>query len=134
MNGRFLVNRRDAKVMGVAAGLADYTGVDPLVIRLGFVAATLITGPVMILLYVLTGWLAPRPLKISADAGASRAAAIGACRRRRFAMRKLLFGLTVLALAMRRPTPRFQVGAKAPDFVTTGAVGGKPFKLHLKER
>jgi phage shock protein C len=59
MNGRFLVNRRDAKVMGVAAGLADYTGVDPLVVRLGFVIATLITGPVMILLYVLTGWLAP---------------------------------------------------------------------------
>ena len=29
MNGRFLINRRDAKVMGVAAGLADYTGVDP---------------------------------------------------------------------------------------------------------
>jgi phage shock protein C len=60
MNGRFLVNRRDAKLMGVASGLADYTGVDPLVIRLGFVAATLITGPVMILLYVLTGWLAPQ--------------------------------------------------------------------------
>jgi hypothetical protein len=30
MNGRFLINRRDAKVMGVAAGLADFTGVDPL--------------------------------------------------------------------------------------------------------
>ena len=60
MNGRFLVNRRDAKVMGVAAGLADYSGFDPLLIRLGFVAATLITGPAMILLYVLTGWLAPR--------------------------------------------------------------------------
>ena len=59
MNGRFLVNRRDAKVMGVAAGLADYTGVDPLVVRLGFVVATLITGPVMILLDLLTGWLAP---------------------------------------------------------------------------
>ena len=28
MNGRFLINRRDAKVMGVAAGIADYTGVD----------------------------------------------------------------------------------------------------------
>ena len=25
MNGRFLINRRDAKVMGVAAGIADYT-------------------------------------------------------------------------------------------------------------
>ena len=38
MNGRFLINRRDAKVMGVAAGLADYTGVDPTIVRLGFVA------------------------------------------------------------------------------------------------
>jgi phage shock protein C len=45
--------------MGVAAGLADYTGIDPLIIRLGFIAATLITGPVMILFYVLAGLLAP---------------------------------------------------------------------------
>jgi phage shock protein C len=60
MNGRFLINRRDAKIMGVAAGLSDYSGIDPLLIRLGLVAATLITGPVMILLYVLIGWLAPR--------------------------------------------------------------------------
>ena len=60
MNGRFLVNRSDAKVMGVASGLADYTGVDATLIRLGFVAATLITGPVMILFYVLTGLLAPK--------------------------------------------------------------------------
>jgi phage shock protein C len=60
MNGRFLVNRRDAKIMGVAAGLADLTGVDPLIIRLAFVAAVLIAGPVAILCYVLTGWLADR--------------------------------------------------------------------------
>ena len=58
MSQRFLLNREQAKVMGVAAGLADYTGVDALVIRLGLVLATLITGPVMVLLYVLTGWLA----------------------------------------------------------------------------
>lgn len=58
MEGRFLINRRDAKFMGVAAGLADYTGVDPLIIRLAFVAALLIAGPVAILFYVLTGWLA----------------------------------------------------------------------------
>lgn len=58
MNGRFLRNRADGKIMGVAAGLGDYTGVDPLVIRLAMVVATLITGPVMILLYVVTGWLA----------------------------------------------------------------------------
>jgi phage shock protein C len=60
MNQRFLINRGDAKIMGVAAGLADYTGVDPTIIRLAFIAATLITGPVMILFYVLTGLLAPR--------------------------------------------------------------------------
>lgn len=58
MNQRFVLNREQAKVMGVAAGLADLTGVDALVIRLGLVVATLITGPVMILLYILTGWLA----------------------------------------------------------------------------
>ena len=60
MNGRFLLNRRDAKVMGVAAGAADYTGVDPTIIRLGIVALTLVSGPVMIFFYVLTGLLAPR--------------------------------------------------------------------------
>jgi len=58
MNQRFLLNREQGKVMGVAAGLSDWTGVDALVIRLGLVIATLITGPVMILLYILTGWLA----------------------------------------------------------------------------
>ena len=60
MNGRFLVNRRDARIMGVAAGLADYTGVDPLIIRLAFVAAVLIAGPVAILFYLVTGLLADR--------------------------------------------------------------------------
>jgi phage shock protein C len=45
--------------MGVAAGLADYSGVDPTIIRLGFIAATLLTGPVMILFYILVGLLAP---------------------------------------------------------------------------
>ena len=59
MNGRFLINRRDAKVMGVAAGMADYTGIDPTIIRLGLVALTLMTGPLMILFYALTGLLAP---------------------------------------------------------------------------
>ena len=58
MNSRFLLNRTQGQVMGVAAGLADWTGVDALLIRLGLVAALLITGPVVILFYVLTGWLA----------------------------------------------------------------------------
>ena len=58
MNQRFLLNREQGTLMGVSAGFSDYTGFDPLFIRLGLVVATLITGPVMILLYILTGWLA----------------------------------------------------------------------------
>ena len=59
MNGRFLINRPNAKVMGVAAGLADYSGIDPTLVRLAIIAATLLTGPVMIFFYVVTGLLAP---------------------------------------------------------------------------
>lgn len=58
MNGRFLINRQQGKIMGVAAGLADWLGTDPLLIRLGLVAALLVGGPVVLLFYVLTGWLA----------------------------------------------------------------------------
>jgi phage shock protein C len=58
MNGRFVINRSRAKVMGVCSGLADWLNVDVLVVRLGVVLATLMTGPVAILIYILTGWLA----------------------------------------------------------------------------
>jgi phage shock protein C len=44
--------------MGVGAGIADYTGIDVLVIRLALVAALLLTGPIVLLFYILTGWLA----------------------------------------------------------------------------
>ena len=60
MNARFLINRGDAKVMGVAAGIADYTGIDVTIVRLAIVALTLVTGPMMVFFYVLTGLLAPR--------------------------------------------------------------------------
>lgn len=58
MNGRFILNPAKAKVMGVCSGLADWLGVDVLLVRLGVIVATLITGPVAVLLYILTGWLA----------------------------------------------------------------------------
>jgi peroxiredoxin len=48
-------------------------------------------------------------------------------------MRKLLLGIAALAFAMPAQSA-LPVGAKAPDFTTTGALGGKPFKLHLKEQ
>jgi peroxiredoxin len=49
-------------------------------------------------------------------------------------MRKLLFGLAVAGLALTPATAALPVGTKAPDFTTTGAVGGKEFKLHLAEQ
>jgi thioredoxin-dependent peroxiredoxin len=49
-------------------------------------------------------------------------------------MRKLLFGLAAAGLALTPATAALPVGAKAPDFTTTGAVGGKEFKLHLAEQ
>ena len=58
MNGRFVLNRPQGKIMGIASGLADWTGVDVLIIRLALIGATLLAGPVTILLYILTGWLA----------------------------------------------------------------------------
>jgi len=58
MERKFILNRQDAKLMGVAAGLADYTGTDALLIRLGLVLAALLTGPVALALYFVTGWLA----------------------------------------------------------------------------
>ena len=58
MNQPFVLNRGQGKLMGVAAGLADYTGVDALLVRLGLIVATLITGPIMLVLYIVTGWLA----------------------------------------------------------------------------
>lgn len=60
MNGPFLLNQSDSKIMGVAAGLADYTGADVSLVRLAFVAATLLTGPLMVLLYLVAGLLTPK--------------------------------------------------------------------------
>lgn len=48
-------------------------------------------------------------------------------------MRKLLIGLALASLAA-PGWAALPVGAKAPDFTTTGALAGKPFKLHLKEQ
>ena len=48
-------------------------------------------------------------------------------------MRKFFTGLLIVSLAV----PAWSAlpkGSKAPDFTTTGALAGKPFKLHLKDQ
>jgi phage shock protein C len=58
MERRFALNKQDAKFMGVAAGLADHTGADPLIIRLAIIFAVLATGPIAVILYLSAGLLA----------------------------------------------------------------------------
>jgi len=58
MDRRFLLNKQDAKFMGVAAGLGDLFKVDPLLVRLGIVAAVMLTGPIALVLYLAAGILA----------------------------------------------------------------------------
>jgi len=58
VTNRFLINRRDAKIMGVAAGISDFSGIDPTLIRVALVAGLLLTGPIVLILYLVTGLMA----------------------------------------------------------------------------
>ena len=49
-------------------------------------------------------------------------------------MRKLLFLLSAISLTAVPANAALKVGDKAPDFTTTGAVGGKEFKIHLAQQ
>jgi len=55
----YALDKSNAKALGVCAGLARATGWDPLAVRLGAVAATLLLlGPVAIVIYIATALLA----------------------------------------------------------------------------
>src|SRR4028118_1173889 len=49
-------------------------------------------------------------------------------------MRKLLLGLAAASIAATPAAAALKVGARAPHFAPTGAVAGKPFRLHLREQ
>jgi peroxiredoxin len=51
-----------------------------------------------------------------------------------FSMRKFLIGLITALAAAAPAAAALPVGARAPDFITRGAVAGKPFRLHLNEQ
>ncbi len=52
-------DKQNAKLMGVCAGIADYTGVNALWVRLGFIVALLsgVLSPIVLPLYLLAGLL-----------------------------------------------------------------------------
>jgi phage shock protein C len=64
---KFYLDKKNGKVMGVCAGIADYTGFDVTLIRIMMVAAILLGGGSLIPVYFIAGWIAddqPRELAI----------------------------------------------------------------------
>jgi len=62
---KFYLDKRNGKFMGVCAGLADYTGFDVTLVRVGMVLATVLGSGAMIIVYLVTAWVAkakPREL------------------------------------------------------------------------
>ena len=56
---KFYLDKQNAKWKGVCAGIADYTGVDVLWVRLGAVMFTLMGGfPWTLIAYWVTAWIA----------------------------------------------------------------------------
>ena len=57
----FRLDRANAKLMGVCAGLANATGIDATIVRVAVVLLTVLgLGPVGVLAYLVAGWVAPR--------------------------------------------------------------------------
>jgi len=56
--GKFRLDRTDGKVFGVCAGLANYTNVDPMIVRLVFVAGTIFGFGSFVLIYLAIALLA----------------------------------------------------------------------------
>ena len=58
---KFYVDKRNKKWLGVCAGIADYTGMDVTLVRIGMVILTVCGGfPWTLIAYVIAGWMAPR--------------------------------------------------------------------------
>jgi phage shock protein C len=63
-------DKQNSKLMGVCSGIADYTGVNVLWVRLGFVALLLTVAPILLPAYFIAGMLLnkkPAHLYVDAD-------------------------------------------------------------------
>ena len=56
---RFYRDKQDGKVLGVCAGIADYTGFDVALVRICFLAAVFMSGGSVLPFYFIAGWVAP---------------------------------------------------------------------------
>ena len=58
---KFYLDKQNAKWKGVCAGIADYTGVDVTVVRVGTVILTILGGfPWTVIAYWIFAWMAPK--------------------------------------------------------------------------
>lgn len=60
MSNEYALDKGNAKLMGVCAGLAKWTGVDPMTIRMGVVLMSVLLTPLTIMLYLIVGLIAPQ--------------------------------------------------------------------------
>jgi phage shock protein C len=56
---KFYLDKPNGKIMGVCSGLADYTGIEAIWLRVGMVVLALSTSGTVVLGYLLIAWLAP---------------------------------------------------------------------------
>ncbi|MEO1489405.1 MAG: envelope stress response membrane protein PspC [Pseudomonadota bacterium] len=61
-------DKQNGKLMGVAAGIADYTGVDRLWVRLGFVGLTIAFGWPLLVYFIMGFMLNKKPPYLYQDA------------------------------------------------------------------
>jgi phage shock protein C len=67
---RFYRDKQNGKLMGICAGIADYTGINSIWVRLGFLGLVLMTGGSILPFYFLVGFLAdkkPQQLYVDRD-------------------------------------------------------------------
>ncbi|GGD69602.1 envelope stress response membrane protein PspC [Croceicoccus mobilis] len=64
---RFYRDKVNGKFLGVSAGLSDYTGIDAIWIRLGFVITTLMMGWPLIIYFALGMMASKKPAHLYAD-------------------------------------------------------------------
>jgi len=66
--GQFYLNKSNAKIAGVCSGIADYTGVDSLWVRVGAVLLLLFGFPLVIAVYIVVALVADkRPMGLYSE-------------------------------------------------------------------
>jgi phage shock protein C len=65
---KFYKDKKNGKVMGVCAGIADYTGLDVTIIRIMMFLAIWLSGFSVLPVYFIAGWIADdRPRELAND-------------------------------------------------------------------